>query len=184
MRGWGIARRRSSARLPRVGCRLSMSAVADITLEEILPRLREAAPALMAEGVTKLAVFRSRARGDARPGKEISGKPRAHHAARSRNCVSFVIARSTCDEAIHSFLLCGSMDCFASSGAHSRDPMARNDGVSCLKFESEAHPQLSSPDLIGRSSIPEAFVMESKGRGVLDTPLSSGSPKARPAGGV
>jgi hypothetical protein len=33
------------------------------------------------------------------------------------------------DEAIHSFLLCGSMDCFASSGAHSRDPSARNDGV-------------------------------------------------------
>jgi hypothetical protein len=28
---------------------------------------------------------------------------------------------STCDEAIHCFLLCGAMDCFASSGAHSRD---------------------------------------------------------------
>jgi hypothetical protein len=38
-----------------------------------------------------------------------------------------------------SILLCGSMDCFASSGAHSRDPLARNDGVSCLKFEFDCH---------------------------------------------
>jgi predicted nucleotidyltransferase len=48
-----------------------MSAVADIILEEILARLREAAPALKAEGVTKLAVFGSRARGDARPDSDL-----------------------------------------------------------------------------------------------------------------
>jgi hypothetical protein len=35
--------------------------------------------------------------------------------------------------------LCCSMDCFASTVAHSRDPLARNDGVGCLKFESNAH---------------------------------------------
>src|SRR5258708_20351814 len=29
------------------------------------------------------------------------------------------------------FLLCGSMDCFASSGAHLRDPLACNDACFC-----------------------------------------------------
>ena len=48
-----------------------MSDVADITLEEILVRLREIAPALRAEGVTKLALFGSRARGDARPERDL-----------------------------------------------------------------------------------------------------------------
>jgi predicted nucleotidyltransferase len=48
-----------------------MSDVADITLEEILVRLREIAPALRAEGVTKLALFGSRARGDARPDSDL-----------------------------------------------------------------------------------------------------------------
>jgi predicted nucleotidyltransferase len=48
-----------------------MSDVADITLEVILARLREIAPALKAEGVTKLAVFGSRARGDARPDSDL-----------------------------------------------------------------------------------------------------------------
>jgi predicted nucleotidyltransferase len=43
-----------------------MSDVADITLEEIIAKLREIAPAIRAEGVTGLAVFGSRARGDAR----------------------------------------------------------------------------------------------------------------------
>jgi hypothetical protein len=38
----------------------------------------------------------------------------------------------------------------------------------CLKFES----QPSSPGLTGRSSIPETPMMESKGRGALDTPLA------------
>ncbi|MET4206521.1 hypothetical protein [Bradyrhizobium sp. LA2.1] len=33
---------------------------------------------------------------------------------------------------------------------------------------------LSSPDLIGRSSIPEAAVIEPKGRGVLDAPVKPG----------
>ena len=48
-----------------------MSDVADITLEAILARLREIAPALKAEGVTRLAVFGSRARGGARPDSDL-----------------------------------------------------------------------------------------------------------------
>jgi predicted nucleotidyltransferase len=48
-----------------------MSDVADITLEAILARLHEAAPALKAEGVTRLALFGSRARGDARPDSDL-----------------------------------------------------------------------------------------------------------------
>jgi hypothetical protein len=48
-----------------------MSDVADITLQEIIAKLREIAPAIKAEGVTKLAVFGSRARGDARPDSDL-----------------------------------------------------------------------------------------------------------------
>jgi uncharacterized protein len=48
-----------------------MSDVTDITLEVILAKLREATPALKAEGVTRLALFGSRARGDARPGSDL-----------------------------------------------------------------------------------------------------------------
>jgi predicted nucleotidyltransferase len=48
-----------------------MSEVADITLEEIIAKLREIAPAIKAEGVTKLAIFGSRARGDARPDSDL-----------------------------------------------------------------------------------------------------------------
>jgi uncharacterized protein len=48
-----------------------VSDVADFTREAILARLRELAPALKAEGVTKLAIFGSRARGDARPDSDL-----------------------------------------------------------------------------------------------------------------
>src|SRR5579863_10642522 len=48
-----------------------MSDVVDITLEEIIAKLRGIAPAIKAEGVTKLAVFGSRARGDARPDSDL-----------------------------------------------------------------------------------------------------------------
>ena len=48
-----------------------MSDVADITLEVIIAKLREVAPALKAQGVTKLALFGSRARGDARPDSDL-----------------------------------------------------------------------------------------------------------------
>lgn len=48
-----------------------MSDVADITLQEIIAKLREIAPAIKAEGVTKLAVFGSRARGDSRPDSDL-----------------------------------------------------------------------------------------------------------------
>ena len=48
-----------------------MSVVVDITLEEIIAKLRGIAPAIKAEGVTKLAIFGSRARGDARPDSDL-----------------------------------------------------------------------------------------------------------------
>ncbi len=48
-----------------------MNDVADITLEVIVAKLREIAPAIKAEGVTKLALFGSRARGDARPDSDL-----------------------------------------------------------------------------------------------------------------
>lgn len=48
-----------------------MSDVAEITLDAIIARLREIAPAIKAEGVTKLAIFGSRARGDARPDSDL-----------------------------------------------------------------------------------------------------------------
>jgi hypothetical protein len=48
-----------------------MTDVADIPLETILAKLRELAPAIKAEGVTRLAVFGSRARGDARPDSDL-----------------------------------------------------------------------------------------------------------------
>src|SRR5450631_3715327 len=42
----------------------------------------------------------------------------------------------------------------------------------CLTFESVSAPQLSSPGLTGRPSIPETPMIEPKSRGVLDHPLS------------
>ena len=48
-----------------------MNSVADISVETIVVRLRELAPALRAEGVLKLAIFGSRARGDARPESDL-----------------------------------------------------------------------------------------------------------------
>lgn len=43
-----------------------MSDVVDIGLDAIVSRLREIEPAIKAQGVTRLAIFGSRARGDAR----------------------------------------------------------------------------------------------------------------------
>jgi uncharacterized protein len=48
-----------------------MNDVADITLEQLLAKLRAVAPALKAEGVTRLALFGSRTRGDARPDSDL-----------------------------------------------------------------------------------------------------------------
>jgi predicted nucleotidyltransferase len=48
-----------------------MSEIADIPVEIIVAKLRERAPALKAEGVTRLALFGSRARGDARPDSDL-----------------------------------------------------------------------------------------------------------------
>lgn len=48
-----------------------MDNVVDISLGTILAKLRELAPAIKAEGVTRLAVFGSRARGDARPDSDL-----------------------------------------------------------------------------------------------------------------
>ncbi|UGV27393.1 nucleotidyltransferase domain-containing protein [Rhodopseudomonas boonkerdii] len=48
-----------------------MTDVIDIPLETILAKLRAIAPAIEAEGVTRLAVFGSRARGDARPDSDL-----------------------------------------------------------------------------------------------------------------
>lgn len=48
-----------------------MSTVAEIGLKEILARLRAIAPALRNEGVSRLWLFGSRARGDARPDSDL-----------------------------------------------------------------------------------------------------------------
>jgi uncharacterized protein len=48
-----------------------MTDIADIPLETIVGKLRELAPALKAEGVTRLYLFGSRARGDARPDSDL-----------------------------------------------------------------------------------------------------------------
>jgi uncharacterized protein len=48
-----------------------MSDIADIPVETVIAKLRELAPALKAQGVKRLAVFGSRARGDARPDSDL-----------------------------------------------------------------------------------------------------------------
>jgi predicted nucleotidyltransferase len=48
-----------------------MNEFAEIPLERIISTLREIAPAIKAEGVTKLAIFGSRARGDASPDSDL-----------------------------------------------------------------------------------------------------------------
>jgi uncharacterized protein len=48
-----------------------MNTVADIPLEAIISRLRKIAPEIKAAGVRRLAVFGSRARGDARPDSDL-----------------------------------------------------------------------------------------------------------------
>jgi predicted nucleotidyltransferase len=48
-----------------------MTDVIDIPLETILAKLRALAPAIKAAGVTRLAIFGSRARGDARPDSDL-----------------------------------------------------------------------------------------------------------------
>ena len=49
----------------------AMSDVADITLEEIIAKLREIAPAIRAEGVTKLTAPGSPERSDAPPDNDL-----------------------------------------------------------------------------------------------------------------
>jgi len=48
-----------------------MNTAADITLEAIISRLREIAPEIKAAGVTRLALFGSRVRSDARPDSDL-----------------------------------------------------------------------------------------------------------------
>lgn len=48
-----------------------MTEVADVLLKAIVGKLRELAPALRAAGVTRLYLFGSRARGDARPDSDL-----------------------------------------------------------------------------------------------------------------
>jgi predicted nucleotidyltransferase len=48
-----------------------MNEVVDSPVETLIANLREIAPALRAEGVTRLALFGSRARGDARPDSDL-----------------------------------------------------------------------------------------------------------------
>jgi predicted nucleotidyltransferase len=48
-----------------------MSTVAEIAVQDIVSRLRKVEPAIRAAGVTRLALFGSRARGDARSDSDL-----------------------------------------------------------------------------------------------------------------
>ncbi|MGQ0680754.1 nucleotidyltransferase family protein [Bradyrhizobium sp.] len=48
-----------------------MSAVAEITIQEVVSRLRKIEPEIRALGVTRLALFGSRARGDGQPDSDL-----------------------------------------------------------------------------------------------------------------
>lgn len=48
-----------------------MTVVAEIDLKQIIAKLRSIEPAIRAEGVRKLWIFGSRARGDARPDSDL-----------------------------------------------------------------------------------------------------------------
>lgn len=48
-----------------------MTDVVDISLQTLVGKLRELAPALRASGITRLYLFGSRARGDARPDSDL-----------------------------------------------------------------------------------------------------------------
>ena len=48
-----------------------MSDLVDIPLQTIIVKLREIAPAIRGQGVTRLAIFGSRARGDVRPDSDL-----------------------------------------------------------------------------------------------------------------
>jgi uncharacterized protein len=48
-----------------------MTGVADIPIDAVVRKLRELAPALRAAGVTRLSLFGSRARGDARSDSDL-----------------------------------------------------------------------------------------------------------------
>jgi hypothetical protein len=61
-----------------------------------------------------------------------------------------------------------------SSGAHSRDPLARNNGFTMMAQRRLPHSQPSSPAKKRAIQYSETSVMEPKSRGVLDTPLSRG----------
>src|SRR6266581_3975147 len=61
-------------------------------------------------------------------GREINAKPRAHRAARPRTRV-WICRHCELREAIHPLLQLWIASRSLSSGAHSRDPLARNDGL-------------------------------------------------------
>jgi hypothetical protein len=79
MRDWATARRRSSAELTHFNVAglstlcydVSVTQIVDVPLETVIGKLKELAPELRAEGVIKLCLFGSRARGDARPDSDL-----------------------------------------------------------------------------------------------------------------